>query len=375
MPPAANGRAAAASAPTGPGPEGRLHLQALEAQAHLMHQWLLGLQLRVAMEHGATAIGDWMFRLFRRQHEAKFLASFDKLGLRGLPDADACARYHVLSNAIGGVAVEYGPESPEKAWVRFRYPRWMFDGPALCGMPIEASRGFLRGWYAQNGVSLGNPRLGFVCVSEDLDGGAGEPFGLCGYFLQHERELAEEERLQFRPGERPPPFDPAVQPKAPEAQWSADRLAKARRNYVLDYLRNGLVTLAEVVGPAPARQLGIRTARLTGLQQGHALRQALEVEDGDAAALQRLLQPLFEAMGDDVVTAADGSLHHSGLRAVRELTGQERTLVLDAWCALWVGVAASTRAMHRLMAEPMRPSAGADVQALRWRVLPMDASV
>jgi hypothetical protein len=33
----------------------------------------------------------------------------------------------------------------------------MYDGPAICGIPIEASRGFLKGWYAQNGISLKNP--------------------------------------------------------------------------------------------------------------------------------------------------------------------------------------------------------------------------
>ena len=105
--------------------------------------------------------------------------------LTGLPHAVACARYHVLSNEIGGVAVQYMEENDRKAWVRFRYPRWMVDGPTICGVPVEVSRGFLRGWYAHNGVSLGNPRLGFVCVSEDMTG----EFGLCGYFLEHDHDL------------------------------------------------------------------------------------------------------------------------------------------------------------------------------------------
>ena len=58
----------------------------------------------------------------------------------------------------------------------------MYDGPAICGIPVEASRGFLKGWYAQNGVTLKNPRLGFVCVSEDLTG----QFGFCGYFKEYD---------------------------------------------------------------------------------------------------------------------------------------------------------------------------------------------
>ena len=64
----------------------------------------------------------------------------------------ACAKYHVLSNNVGGVGVEFMAETEKKAWLRFRYPRWMYDGPAICGIPVEASRGFLKGWYAQNGV-------------------------------------------------------------------------------------------------------------------------------------------------------------------------------------------------------------------------------
>ena len=150
----------------------------IEVQARLHHQYFLGLQLMVSVEEGRKVFGDWMFYLFRLQHHDKFLSSFDKLGLHGLPSAIACAKYHVLSNGLGGVRVEYMEESDTKAWVRFRYPRWMYYGPAICGIPVEASRGFLKGWYAYNGVSLKNPRLGFVCVSEDLTG----QFGFCGYF-------------------------------------------------------------------------------------------------------------------------------------------------------------------------------------------------
>lgn len=122
---------------------------AISAQAELHHQYFIGLQLMVAVEESRSTVYDWMFRLFRRQHEEKFLSSFDKLGLRGLPDAIACAQYHALSNSLGGVAVEYMEESASKAWVRFRYPRWMYSGAAICGIPVEASRGFLYGWYGR----------------------------------------------------------------------------------------------------------------------------------------------------------------------------------------------------------------------------------
>ena len=113
----------------------------IEVQAHLHHQYFLGLQLMVSVEEGKEIVGEWMFRLFRRQHEEKFLSGFGKLGLDDLPHAVACAKYHVLSNGVGGVRVEYMEETDTKAWLRFRYPRWMYDGPAICGIPVEASRG------------------------------------------------------------------------------------------------------------------------------------------------------------------------------------------------------------------------------------------
>jgi len=327
---------------------------AIAAQAWLHHQWLLGLQLMVATREGPQVMGDWMFKLFRRQHEEKFLASFDKLGLRGLPHADACARYHVLSNSIGGVAVEYMPESPRKAWVRFRYPRWMYDGPTICGVPVEVSRGFLQGWYAHNGVSLGNPRLGFVCVSEDMTG----EFGLCGYFQEFDQPLAPEERLQFRRDERPPPYDPALQPRPPEGLWTPDRLARAERNYAMTYIRNGLAALATVIGPERAAAHARLSARLTGLQQFAALARRVGAQQADGSATDGLdfLARLFSGMGDACEPATTDAgmpaLRQRGLRIVQGLPPDERPLLLDAWCTLWVGALAATRAIHRLQVQP-----------------------
>ena len=88
--------------------------EAINAQAEIHHALLLGMQLTVSMECGGEVMEQWMFKLFRRQHEDKFLSSFKKLGLDGLPDAVACAQYHVLSNGIGGVPVQYVAESDKK---------------------------------------------------------------------------------------------------------------------------------------------------------------------------------------------------------------------------------------------------------------------
>ena len=320
---------------------------AIDAQARLLHAWFLGLQLMVAMRRGPELVGRWMFRLFRRQHEAKFLSSFDKLGLTGLPHAVACARYHVLSNGIGGVAVQYMEESPRKAWVRFRYPRWMFDGPTVCGVPIEASRGFLEGWYAHNGVSLGNPRLGFVCVSEDMSG----EFGLCGYFFEHGHDLAPHERLRFARDERPPRWDPARQPQPPEAQWSPERLRKAARNYAMEYLRNGLAELAALIGPDDARELATRSARLIGLQYWRESAACVGTEDGGADQAATYLVRMFSGMGDAACVLPGASpqaavVEQRGLRVLRDIADAgEQALLWDAWCELWQGALAAHEAL------------------------------
>ncbi|MEE2688454.1 MAG: hypothetical protein VX430_03420 [Pseudomonadota bacterium] len=316
----------------------------IEVQARIHHQYFLGLQLMVSVEEGREVIGEWMFRLFRQQHLDKFLSSFQKLELTDLPHAVACAKYHVLSNGLGGVRVEYMEESDTKAWVRFRYPRWMYDGPAICGIPVEASRGFLKGWYAYNGVSLKNSRLGYVCVSEDLTG----QFGLCGYFKEYDHDLLPEERLQFAPDETPPPFDPSKQPTPPDKHWNADRLAKASRNYAVEFCRNGLKELIGVIGRDRALGIGRRAARLTGLQNFKDMADMVGSADGDALDASRFLAAVFEGMGDDIkledgVDRRSAILHQRGLRFVRGIEGNDRDDLLSCWIEIWRGAVASYR--------------------------------
>lgn len=323
---------------------------AIKAQAHLHHAYLLGLQLMVSSNRSNDEVGEWMFRLFRRQHLDKFLSSFDKLGLSNEPDAVACAKYHVLSNNMGGVGVEYMYESDKKAWVRFRYPRWMYHGPTICGVPVEVSRGFLNGWYAHNGVSLGNPNLGYVCVSEDMTG----EFGLCGYFKEFDKPLADDERLQFAKGELPPPFKLEEQPAPPDTQWNELRLLKANRNYALDYIRNGLVELKNVIGDEDCRELASRAARLIGLQYFAETAAMIEAADGDLTDAAHYLATMFTGMGDLTETESGSDsidIKQSGLRVIRDLPEEEATIIFDCWAEIWRGVMSAQRQLKTLSVE------------------------
>lgn len=304
--------------------------------ADLYQSLFAGLVLRTVVQRGADAAAKLVFRTFRTQHHARFLPGLAKLGLRGLPDAVAAAQYHYLSNRIGGVSVEFMPESDRKAWVRFPPPRWIWKGLAICGIPTQVSEAMLRAWQAHNGVSLGNPRLGFVCTKMAVDG---DP-GLEGYFLEYDRKLAPDERLRFARGEDAPAFDPSL---APVLDWPAERLAKAHRAYAMEYVRSALPACVDLFGAQAARFLAGGTARLVGMQLYHETSAALGLTpDGSAEGFVRFMVALAEASGDSV--SVDGlTVRQEGWRL---FDGRVDPVLLDCWAELPEGALAAHN--HRL---------------------------
>ena len=79
-------------------------------------------------------------RDFRRQHLELFLPGLRKLALEDLPPAVACAQYHYLSNALGGVKVEWIAESDTKSWVRYLPPRWIRWKRSRMGQPMSTQK-------------------------------------------------------------------------------------------------------------------------------------------------------------------------------------------------------------------------------------------
>ncbi len=307
----------------------------LTAVAELYHAYFTGLIMTIVTRRSGADAARWMEAVFHHQHNKKFLSSFSKLGLDDLSHAKACAAYHYLSNRIGGVDVEYMAESDAKAWVRFPPPRWVFDGTAICAIPTDVSRGMLRGWYARNGVSLGNPCLGFVCTSQTVDG----QHGLSGYFQEFEQELAADERLRFRPGEQPPPYDAAAAPNLPEGQWPTERLAKAKRNYAMEYIRTGLPRMAELFGPVDAAFLGRITGRLIGAQYYRQVAGRLGVVAGGSEAFAVFMAGLATGEGDTVTVEAASdwaTVTRTGWRLARGW-GVQPPELFEAWNGLWEG--------------------------------------
>lgn len=337
----------------------------LSAVAHLYHTFFTGLILTVTTRRSGADAAQWIETVFRHQHEEKFLSSFQKLGLSDLPDAVASAGYHYLSNRIGGVDVEFMRESDRKAWVRFPPPRWIYTGAAICGVPSEVSRGFLRGWYARNGVSLKNPRLGFVCTGQTVDC---QP-GLMGYFYEFDHDLGPDERLRFRPGEVPPPYDPDAAPKLPEGEWPMDRLRKARRNYAVEYLRTSLPKLFELFGVAEALHLGRTAAWLIGVQLARETAATVGVTVDSAEACGALMAALAEGEGDSATVDKDGAgvvVTRPALRFMRGLGPQPEAL-FEVLNALNEGLLAGINRSLRLEVVS-RIDHGHD--QYRWRIVP-----
>ncbi len=315
----------------------------------VLYQALLtGFVLTLVTRRGEALGAELVFRLFRRQHLEKFRAGLAKLGLERLPHAVACAQYHYLSNQLGGVKTEYARESDRKAWVRYPPPRWIWSGASICGIPSRVNAAMLHGWHGHNGVTLGNPRLGFVCTGQTVDG---HP-GLEGYYLEHERDLAPDERVRFAPGETMPAFDPATAPRLDPVAWPPERLDTVVARYAMEYVRTTLPVALDLLGPADTRALLGHAARLIGMQLHDETARLLEVEGRGPEPFARYLAALARAQGETVEVEAGNGRASVRLRGWRLARGLEPLdpASFEAWCELWRGALAAHDRRLRLEA-------------------------
>ena len=327
---------------------------AWDAVGDWYHSWFTGTVLACVSRRGARDAAELVFRVFRRQQREKFLPGLQKLGIAGLPPAVAAARYHYLSNFIGGVGVEYVEESPRKAWIRYPPPRWIWPGVTICAIPSEVNAAMLRGWHANNGVMLGRLGLGFVCTGQTVDG---QP-GLEGYYLEHDHDLPPEDRLRFARGERMPPFDSAAAPALPSADWPAERTAKARRGYAVEYARTVLQEAMALFGPMEGAHLLGLAARLTAMQLYAETAQRL-----GATSFAEFMVAMAAAEGDaaEAVPQADGSVvvTRRGCALLRGVPDPHPAM-MSAWEELLVGALAAADRFATL--DRIAP--------LAWRITP-----
>ncbi len=324
------------------------------AVSELFHRYLTGLILAMVVELGEGRTADVMKGLFRRQQGERFLPGLEKLGLAGEPDAVACAKYHFLSNHVGGVSVAYIAESDTKAWIRYLPPRWIFDGTAIAAIPTQVARAMLWGWHANSGVLLGNPRLGFVCTGQTMDGAP----GLEGYYIEEDRILEPDERLRFRFGESCPAIDYGALPKLDSQQWPSERLNKAARNYAMDYIRNIVPVMCEQLGPLVAQGVLYRTGRRIGMQYSEPIRTTLGLENPT-----EVLGALFRAQGDEV-SIRENEITQTTWKLMNGLEAESLPDWMDGLRGLWEGVVSVTGPELRLELLD-RLDVGGD--CFRWR--------
>src|SRR5207302_7760032 len=169
----------------------------------------------------------------------------------------------------------------------------------------EVSRAMLRGWHANNGVSLGNPNLGFVCTKQSVDG----QDGLEGYYFEYDHALEIDQRLVFARHLEAPMFDPATAPALPVASWPKPRLEKAYRNYAMEYVRTAAPVMVQLFGPEDAGYLLHLTGKLIGMQYFDEVAHALAVRRGAAPDFAGVLCALFEAQDDSAeINSSEGQL-------------------------------------------------------------------
>ncbi len=314
---------------------------AYRAVAKLYNALMTGLVLTLVSRNGADAATRFVFGHFRRQHLEKFLPGLKKLNLEALPDAIVCAQYHYFSNALGGVKTEYVAESDRKAWVRYPPPRWIWQGTAICAVPREVNEAMLHGWHGHNGVSLKNPRLGFVCTGQTVEG---DP-GLEGYYFEYDHQIGPEQRVRFAPGERMPKFDPAKAPKLDSANWPEERLRKVERSYAMEYVRALLPTMQNLFGAKEGSALVARTARLIGLQ---FFEETFAMVGADSFCTY--LEAMQCAQGERL-SRNDDTIVQDGWRLLDGIVLADTTLAFRAWNALWEGALAAHNRDATLMTE------------------------
>jgi hypothetical protein len=330
-----------------------------KAVARLYNALMTGVVLTLVSQRGNDPARQFVQAHFRRQHLEKFLPGLKKLGLDRLPDAVACAQYHYLSNALGGVKTEYVRESDAKAWVRYPPPRWIWQGTAICGVPTEVNAAMLYGWHGHNGVSLGNPRLGFVCTGLTTDG---DP-GLEGYYFDYGRPIAAAERVRFSKDERMPRFDPAAAPRLDVASWPEERLAKVERAYAVEYLRSLVPTLSELFGEQEMAAVLGRTARLIGMQFYDDMAAMLGVHEKTPQAFIALMATLLQASGESIETSST-ELKQSGWKAMEGVAGVPAS-AFAAWNEFLVGMLSAHDRFLKLKLEDRRARDGTIIWHIR----------
>ncbi|MET0985893.1 MAG: hypothetical protein ABW034_10845 [Steroidobacteraceae bacterium] len=248
---------------------------------------------------------DHQFKTVRAQQLAHFLEGVSKLGLSDEPHPQLCAKYHAISNLLGGYDVGYRDDG-DRAWIYYFPPNSYAGGPmlptpAMPASPQEVLEADFRAWHANNGVLLANDRLQFVLTDLLLLGG---PFD-AGYWHCADRPLAEHERFVKALGrERRAPGE---LPQFNIADWPIERRDSALRKYTAQYALGGIVEIAKARGMEEAADIAQQSHQTTMLAWCRTLVDRWELASmPPTKRLAALFERCWRLLGDDLQQTTDG---------------------------------------------------------------------
>ena len=302
-------------------------------------------------------------QMLRHHQEHFFLSGLKKLGLdRESSDAVRCAKYHCLSNGLGGLRMGYAIENTHKVWLFYlpHTPDNAWAGQAALAHTRGNMFSDYLGWHANNGARLGNRGLRyvatqFVCDGDRYDG---------GYFEDTGQDLRPEELAIVRLGEQLPAgleirhWASELDPQ----EWPAERRSKALRNYAVTWAADRVWSVLQScgeVGETVARR-GIQATLFSWLPR-------FRTAAGDVAdrslELAKFVELFHSTAGIQTRMIANGDTWELAVdKGLAEFVGgplprEDRARVARIFAASWDAVA-----------KPLGCSIGADELGTRWTV-------
>lgn len=216
------------------------------------HFWRLvfgGLTAIVYRQLGTEAFQRVRVAILGHHQTGHYREGLRKLGIGDdEPPAVAAAKYHYLSNSMGGLGLQYVEESPRKVWLRYIGPMWTFPGMTMLALPSTMRRADFTAWHPRNGVFMGCPRLGWVSTKSISEG---DPYDE-GYFQEYDHDLSDAERMRYETVLSTPECDPAKLPVLDPAAWPEARKLRTLRKFAGEYVESTVEVIGQLYGEREA---------------------------------------------------------------------------------------------------------------------------
>lgn len=276
------------------------------------------LQLILLRDKGTGDLVRFKHAMLGSHQQQHYLEGVKKLGIQDTAPAVVAAKYHYLSNLIGGSSVQYIEETPKKVWIRYFNEDLWSDGSANVAMPAVAQRATFSAWHANNASLMANSRLAYVCTKVRQDG---EPYNE-GYFIEHDHDIAPGQALRFEAVERSPAFDPARAPRLDPNLWPQERILRARRKYAAEYLLTHVRTLWNHYGLNETVHLIKQAMAILAVQNHRQFRERFEISATGFAGALAILKRLLAVTGEEFeVTLQDPNRATIALKSGRFFFG------------------------------------------------------